>query len=53
LFGTELKENFSIETAVEFGRFIKKEWRVEFVSGGDQGYQAGLQSLAGQVIQRK
>jgi tellurium resistance protein TerD len=40
----ELKENFSRETAVEFGRLYKKngEWRFQAVG---QGYQAGLQSL--------
>ncbi|MEG4987635.1 TerD family protein [Microcoleus sp. BR0-C5] len=40
----ELKENFSLETAVEFGRLYKKngEWRFQAVG---EGYQAGLQSL--------
>jgi len=40
----ELKENFSRETAVEFGRLYKKngEWRFQAVG---QGYQAGLQSF--------
>ncbi|WP_333345972.1 TerD family protein [Microcoleus sp. LAD1_D1] len=40
----ELKDNFSRETAVEFGRLYRKngEWR--FQAGGE-GYQAGLQSL--------
>ena len=40
----ELKENFSQETAVEFGRLYKKngEWRFQAVG---QGYQAGLQSF--------
>ena len=40
----ELKENFSRETAVEFGRLYKKkgEWRFQAVGAG---YQAGLQSF--------
>jgi tellurite resistance protein TerA/tellurium resistance protein TerD len=40
----ELKEKFSRETAVEFGRLYKKngEWRFQAVG---QGYQAGLQSF--------
>ncbi|MEO6862935.1 MAG: TerD family protein [Microcoleus sp.] len=40
----ELKENFSGETAVEFGRLYRKkeEWRFQAVG---QGYQAGLQSF--------
>ena len=40
----ELKENFSRESAVEFGRLYKKngEWRFQAVG---QGYQAGLQSF--------
>ena len=40
----ELKENFSRETAVEFGRLYRKngEWRFQAVG---EGYQAGLQSL--------
>ncbi|MEG4629597.1 TerD family protein [Microcoleus sp. AR_TQ3_B6] len=40
----ELKENFSRETAVEFGRLYKKngEWIFQAVG---QGYQAGLQSF--------
>lgn len=40
----ELKENFSLETAVEFGRLYRKngEWRFQAVG---QGYQAGLQSF--------
>ncbi|MDP8934282.1 MAG: TerD family protein [Cyanobacteriota bacterium] len=40
----ELKENFSRETAVEFGRLYKKngQWRFQAVG---EGYQAGLQSL--------
>ncbi|MEG5037825.1 MULTISPECIES: TerD family protein [unclassified Microcoleus] len=40
----ELKENFSLETAVEFGRLYRKngEWRFQAVG---EGYQAGLQSL--------
>ena len=40
----ELKENFSRETAVEYGRLYKKngEWRFQAVG---QGYQAGLQSF--------
>ena len=40
----ELKENFSRETGVEFGRLYKKngEWRFQAVG---QGYQAGLQSF--------
>ncbi|HEY9298161.1 MAG TPA: TerD family protein, partial [Phormidium sp.] len=40
----ELKENFSLETAVEFGRLYKKngEWRFQAVG---EGYQSGLQSL--------
>jgi stress response protein SCP2/Flp pilus assembly protein TadD len=40
----ELKENFSRETGVEFGRLYRKngEWRFQAVG---QGYQAGLQSF--------
>ena len=40
----ELKETFSLETAVEFGRLYRKngEWRFQAVG---QGYQAGLQSF--------
>ncbi|MCZ0901842.1 TerD family protein, partial [Microcoleus sp. HI-ES] len=40
----ELKENFSLETAVEFGRLYRKngEWRFQAVGAG---YQAGLQSF--------
>ncbi|MEG4036248.1 TerD family protein [Microcoleus sp. w1-18aA5] len=40
----ELKENFSRETAVEFGRLYRKngEWRFQAVGAG---YQAGLQSF--------
>ncbi|MEG3904041.1 TerD family protein [Microcoleus sp. B4-C5] len=40
----ELKENFSRETAVEFGRLYKKngQWRFQAVG---QGYEAGLQSF--------
>ncbi|MEG3877066.1 TerD family protein [Microcoleus sp. herbarium7] len=40
----QLKENFSRETAVEFGRLYRKngEWRFQAVG---QGYQAGLQSF--------
>lgn len=40
----ELTENFSRETAVEFGRLYRKsgEWRFQAVG---EGYQAGLQSL--------
>ena len=40
----ELKENFTQETAVEFGRLYRKngEWRFQAVG---QGYQAGLQSF--------
>ncbi|WP_293338172.1 TerD family protein [Microcoleus sp. CAWBG58] len=40
----ELKENFSRETAVEFGRLYRKngEWRFQAVG---QGYQARLQSF--------
>ncbi|WP_333373878.1 TerD family protein [Microcoleus sp. N9_B4] len=40
----ELKENFSRETGVEFGRLYRKngEWRFQAVG---EGYQAGLQSL--------
>jgi tellurium resistance protein TerD len=40
----ELNENFSRETAVEFGRLYRKngEWRFQAVG---QGYQAGLQSF--------
>ncbi|MBD0393800.1 MAG: TerD family protein, partial [Microcoleus sp. C1-bin4] len=40
----ELKENFSLETAVEFGRLYKKngEWRFQALG---QGYQTGLQSF--------
>ncbi|MEG4914886.1 TerD family protein [Microcoleus sp. B7-D4] len=40
----ELKENFSRESAVEFGRLYKKngQWRFQAVG---EGYQAGLQSL--------
>ena len=40
----ELKENFSEETAVEFGRLYRKkgEWRFQAVG---QGYQARLQSF--------
>ncbi len=40
----ELKENFSLETAIEFGRLYRKngEWRFQAVG---QGYQAGLQSF--------
>ncbi|MEG4851538.1 TerD family protein [Microcoleus sp. B5-D4] len=40
----ELKENFSRETGVEFGRLYKKngEWRFQAVG---EGYQTGLQSL--------
>ncbi|MEG5063268.1 TerD family protein [Microcoleus sp. B3-A4] len=40
----ELKENFSRETAVEFGRLYRKngDWRFQAVG---EGYQAGLQSL--------
>ena len=43
----ELKENFSRETAVEFGRLYRKngEWRFQAVG---QGYQAGLQSFVDQ-----
>ncbi|MEG4286059.1 TerD family protein [Microcoleus sp. A006_D1] len=40
----ELKENFSRETAVEFGRLYRKngEWKFQAVG---QGYQSGLQSF--------
>jgi len=40
----ELTENFSRETAIEFGRLYRKngEWRFQAVG---QGYQAGLQSF--------
>jgi len=40
----ELKENFSRETAVEFGRLYRKngEWRFQAVG---EGYQAGLKSF--------
>ena len=40
----ELKDNFSRETAVEFGRLYRKngEWRFQAVGAG---YQAGLQSF--------
>ena len=40
----ELTENFSRETAVEFGRLYRKngEWRFQAVG---EGYQAGLQSF--------
>ena len=40
----ELKESFDRETAVEFGRFYKKnnEWRFQAVAAG---YNAGLQSF--------
>ena len=40
----ELKENFSQETAVEFGRLYRKngEWRFQAVG---EGYQAGLKSF--------
>ncbi|MEG3877067.1 TerD family protein [Microcoleus sp. herbarium7] len=40
----ELQDNFSLETAVEFGRLYRKngEWRFQSVG---QGYQAGLQSF--------
>ena len=40
----DLTEDFSIETALEFGRLYKKngEWRFQAVG---QGYQAGLQSF--------
>jgi len=40
----ELKENFTRETAVEFGRLYRKngEWKFQAVG---QGYQAGLQSF--------
>ncbi|MBE9187199.1 TerD family protein [Microcoleus sp. LEGE 07076] len=40
----ELKENFSRETAVEFGRLYRKngDWRFQAVGAG---YQAGLQSF--------
>ncbi|MEG4396413.1 TerD family protein [Microcoleus sp. BROC3] len=40
----ELKENFSRETAVEFGRLYKKNGQWRFQALGE-GYQAGLQSL--------
>jgi len=40
----ELKENFTRETAIEFGRLYRKngEWRFQAVG---EGYQAGLQSF--------
>ena len=40
----ELKDNFSQETALEFGRLYRKngEWRFQAVG---QGYRAGLQSF--------
>ena len=40
----ELTEDFSRETAIEFGRLYRKngEWRFQAVG---QGYQAGLQSF--------
>jgi stress response protein SCP2/Flp pilus assembly protein TadD len=42
----ELTENFSRETAVEFGRLYRKngEWRFQAVGAG---YQAGLESFVG------
>ena len=39
-----LKENFSQETAVEFGRLYKKDGKWRFQAVG-QGYNAGLQSF--------
>jgi Uncharacterized proteins involved in stress response, homologs of TerZ and putative cAMP-binding protein CABP1 len=39
-----LKENFSGETAVEFGRLYKKDGKWRFQAVG-QGYNAGLQSF--------
>jgi len=40
----ELKENFTVETALEFGRLYKKsgEWRFQAVG---QGYKSGLRSF--------
>ena len=40
----ELKENFSRETAVEFGRLYRKNGEWSFQAVGE-GYQAGLQSF--------
>jgi len=44
LFRYELEDNFSRETAVEFGRLYRKngEWRFQAVG---EGYQAGLKSF--------
>ncbi len=44
VFCYNLKENFSQETAVEFGRLYKKDGKWRFQAVG-QGYNAGLQSF--------
>jgi tellurium resistance protein TerD len=43
----ELEEDFSTETAIEFGKLYKKdgEWRFQAVG---QGYKAGLQKFVDQ-----
>ncbi|MFB8794621.1 MAG: TerD family protein [Microcoleus sp.] len=40
----ELKENFTLETALEFGRLYKKsgDWRFQAVG---QGYKSGLRQF--------
>ena len=45
----ELKEAFSEETALEFGRLYKKDGEWRFQAAG-QGYKAGLQSFVDKYI---
>lgn len=49
LFCYKLREDFSQETALEFGRFYQKDGQWRFKAVGD-GYKSGLQSFVEQYI---